>query len=111
MSKQGGRSARTSRRSLVKGAAATAGALTAAGYVQPSLRALGVPAALALSGTTGVFENTFTQGFWSTHTGLGNDLTPAPPNNPTNAWPASTEAGFALGSVSYTQLELIYIVN
>jgi len=110
MSDEVRRPARTSRRRLVKGAVATAGALTAASYVQPSLRALGVPAALAISGSS-QFLDTFTQGYWSTHTGLGNDLTPAPPNTPGYTWPPSSLNGFSLGNVLYTQLELMHILN
>lgn len=43
------RGSRTSRRQFVKGAVAATGAAAAASYVKPSLRALGVPAALAIS--------------------------------------------------------------
>ena len=46
----GGRTGGVGRRGFVKTAAAVAGGVAAAGYVKPSMRSLGVPAALAISG-------------------------------------------------------------
>lgn len=47
---------RLDRRTLVKGTLAVAGGMGGAIYVRPSLRALGVPQALALSGGSGVTQ-------------------------------------------------------
>lgn len=47
---------RARRRQVIKGAVAMAGGVAAASYVTPSLRKLGIPAALAASGGTTVIE-------------------------------------------------------
>ena len=55
---------RLGRRRFVKGTAAAAGGIAAAGYVKPSMRSLGVPTALAVSGPGLLFKDG-TPGMWS----------------------------------------------